>query len=192
MKPSRQRRLSADPFVDLIACERECRNCSYADDARLRRQLRSLSTQRILSVCQPRRRPEQDSAAHHRAASDPAPGPTASELTSHAEVAPARWSSPRSAISSSGSTRPRGGFDLAAKQARVDELDAAGQPIPTSGPTSAPPRRCCATPRACATRSTSWRSLIERADDLRRAGRAGRGIGRRRDDGRPRRRVTPR
>ena len=67
-------------FVDLIACERDCRIVQLCGGARLRRQLRRLPPQRLLPLRQPRRRPEQDGAAAHRAAPDPAPGSPGPEL----------------------------------------------------------------------------------------------------------------
>ena len=64
---------------------------------------------------EPRRRPEQDGPAAHRAAPAPAPG-SARPAT--------RWTRPPSATWPNGSGRPRGIFDLGGKQARVEELDA--------------------------------------------------------------------
>ena len=108
--------------------------------ARLRRQLRRLPAQRLLSLREPRRRPEQDGAAAHRAAPDPAPGSAGPELGGRR---------PPSATWPSGSGRPRGVFDLEAKEARVAELDALTQE-PGFWDDSAPPRRSSARPTACA------------------------------------------
>ena len=67
-------------FVDLIACERDCRIVQLRGGPRLRRQLRRLPPQRLLSLREPRRRPEQDGPAAHRAPPDPAPGSPGPEL----------------------------------------------------------------------------------------------------------------
>ena len=49
-------------FTDLIACERDCRDLQLRRVAGLRRQLRGVPAQRVLSLREPRRRPEQDRA----------------------------------------------------------------------------------------------------------------------------------
>ena len=105
-------------FVDLIACERDCRYLQLRRGARLRRQLRRLPAQPLLPLREPRRRPEQDGAAAHRAAPDPAPGSAGPELGG---------SRPPSGTWPNGSGRPRGIFDLEAKEARVAEIEALTQ-----------------------------------------------------------------
>jgi peptide chain release factor 2 len=125
--------------------------------ARLRRQLWSLPPQRLLSVCEPRRRSEQDRVEDHRAAADPAPGSSGEELV--------RWSTRSSATSPPESTRPRGGFDLPAKEGRLRTLDEE-----TSAPDFWSDQRAAQsalrTAESLRDELRTWQDLRARADDL--------------------------
>ena len=96
-----------------------------------------------------------------------------------------RWRSPSYATSSSGSTRPRGVFDLATKQERLSALDEQ-----TSSPDFWDDQRAAQqalrTAEGLRDEIDTWRSLIQRADDLLELAELGRRVGRRGDDGRPR------
>ena len=144
-------------FVDLIACERDCRTCSYAAAldcdgncgvcphnaycpcvnpvvARSKTALRLIELRPILL---------QDLRVR--------------ELGGRAASPRPRRADPR---------RPRGGFDLAGKERAARRARGADPPNPNSGMTSAPPRRCCARLTACAPRTATWRDLEARADDV--------------------------
>ncbi len=124
--------------------------------ARLRRQLRGLPPQRLLSLRQPRRRPEQDGPSAHRAPPDPPPGPPGPELA---------WTPQPSATWRSGSGRRRGVFDLAAKEARVAQLEAL-----TSEPgfwdDQRAAQRILREADGLRTEIALWRELEARVDDL--------------------------
>src|SRR4029453_5548872 len=68
-------------FVDLIACERDCRNCSYAAALDCDGNCGGGPPPKpVLPRCKPRRRPEQDCPPDDRAQADPAPGSPGPEL----------------------------------------------------------------------------------------------------------------
>jgi len=117
----------------------------------LRRQLRRLPPQWLLSLREPRRRPEQVRHADDRAPADPAAGPPWTQLAS------ASWPP--------GSTRRRGVFDLAPKEATLRELDAQAA-TPGFWDDSRVAQRTQRRAEALRDELTTWRGLERRARDL--------------------------
>ena len=67
-------------FVDLIACERDCRSCSYAAGLDCDGNCGLCPHNGVLPLREPRRRPKQDRAAARRAAPDAPAGSAGPEL----------------------------------------------------------------------------------------------------------------
>ena len=105
---------------------------------------------------EPRRRPKQDGAAAHRAAPDPAPGSAGPELGG---------SRPPSATWLNGSGRPRGIFDLEAKEARVAEIEALTQE-PGFWDDGRAAQKVLREADGLRGEIATWRELLARADDL--------------------------
>ena len=82
-------------FVDLIACERDCRTCSYAAALDCDGNCGVCPHNALLSLREPRRRPEQDGPPADRAPADPAPGRARPDLGGSGRPARPRRADPR-------------------------------------------------------------------------------------------------